>query len=236
MTLGGDGSTSRAIPDPAAPAAPAAPEAPAAPRPPQRVLHIWDDGFSIGDGPLRRYDDEANAADLATIRSGHAPIHLMNVPPGVHVAVRVERHAENFRVLPKKYKPFSGTGQRLGSPTPGGPSVPQPAAAPPAARVPTAMDGIGAVPGPPETFADPGQPTVSLRLQLADGTRLPARFNTTQTIGDVYEFISRSSTDAGGRAWVLATTFPNKDHTDKSAKLGDLPEFKKGGTAVQKWV
>jgi UBX domain-containing protein 1 len=31
------------------------------------------------------------------------------------------------------------------------------------------------------------------------------------------------------------TTFPNKELEDKSAKLGDLSEFRRGGVVVQKW-
>jgi UBX domain-containing protein 1 len=77
---------------------------------------------------------------------------------------------------------------------------------------------------------------VNIRIQLGDGSRLPARFNTTQTIGDVYDFVERASPASLGRPWVLATTFPNKEHTDRSAVLGETPEFKKGGTAVQKWL
>ena len=73
-----------------------------------------------------------------------------------------------------------------------------------------------------------------IRIQMPDGTRLPARFNLTQSIGDVYDFITRSSPDLRAGGWVLATTFPNKDHNDKSLLLGDLAEFKKGGTAVVK--
>jgi len=75
-----------------------------------------------------------------------------------------------------------------------------------------------------------------LRVQLPDGTRLPARFNVTQTVGDVYDFIQRASPSLAGRPWILSTTFPNKDHTEKELVLGDMAEFKKGGTAVVKWV
>jgi UBX domain-containing protein 1 len=75
-----------------------------------------------------------------------------------------------------------------------------------------------------------------MRIQLANGTRLPARFNTTSTIGDVYDFIGRAYPGSHERPWVLATTFPNKDHSDKSLVLGEMAEFKKGGTAVQKWT
>lgn len=83
---------------------------------------------------------------------------------------------------------------------------------------------------------DESQPTLLLRIQMPDGTRLPARFNTTHTVNDVYEFVQRATAATQSRPWVLATTFPNKDHTDKSLVLGDVPEFKKGGTAVVKWV
>jgi UBX domain-containing protein 1 len=155
----------------------------------------------------------------------------MNVNTDQQVDVQLMKHDENYKPQPKVYKPFSGGGQRLGSPTPGPSgsstattSAPAPA---PAATAPTAV---------PEPTIDPSAPTVSLRIQLADGTRLPARFNTTQTIGDVYEFITRSSSNPGGREWVLVTNFPNKEHTDKSLVLGDMQEFRRGGNAFQKWT
>lgn len=75
-----------------------------------------------------------------------------------------------------------------------------------------------------------------LRIQMPDGTRLPARFNTTNTVDDVYQYVQRTSSATKSRPWVLATTFPNKEHTDKSLVLGEMPEFKKGGTAVVKWA
>jgi UBX domain-containing protein 1 len=83
---------------------------------------------------------------------------------------------------------------------------------------------------------DESQPTLTLRIQMPDGTRLPARFNTTHTLDDVYRFVSGASAVTRTRPWVLATTFPNKEHTDRSLVLGDIPEFKKGGTAVVKWT
>jgi UBX domain-containing protein 1 len=223
MTLGGEGTESRAIPDPSA-SSPA--EQPAQ----VRVLNIWQDGWSIEDGPLRRFDDPQHAADLQMIRSGRAPVHLMDVRPDQAVDVHLKQHEGNYVAQKKAYKPFSGGGQRLGSPTPGGSGI---VSAPPpaAAAAPAASTSSG----PPSTNVDESQPTLSLRLQLANGTRLPARFNTTQTIGDVYDFVERASA-SNGRQWVLATTFPNKDHTDKSAVLGEMAEFKRGGTAVQKWL
>jgi UBX domain-containing protein 1 len=152
----------------------------------------------------------------------------MNVRADQPVDVQLIKHDENYKPPPKVYKPFSGGGHRLGSPTPGGSST---TAAPPSAAAPAASSS-----SVPEVEVDSSVPTVMLRIQLANGTRLPARFNTTHTIGDVYAFIERAYPGSNERPWVLATTFPNKDHTDKSLVLGEIPEFKKGGTAVQKWT
>jgi UBX domain-containing protein 1 len=222
MTLGGDDTPSQSIPDlHAQESEPLETQT--------RILHLWNDGFSIEDGPLRRFDDAQNAADLAMIRQGRAPLHLMGVRPDQPVDVQLVKHDENYKAPPKVYKPFSGAGQRLGSPTPSGSGI----AAAPAPAPPRTAPPASSV---PEVDIDTSAPTVMLRIQLADGTRLPARFNTTHTIGDVYSFIERAYPGSNERSWVLATTFPNKDHTDKSLILGEIPEFKRGGTAVQKWT
>ncbi|KAI0427145.1 hypothetical protein F5Y09DRAFT_40591 [Xylaria sp. FL1042] len=220
QTLGGEGSESRVIPDPRGPPS----------RPLQeRALHLWRDGFSVDDGELHRFDDPANAEDLRMIQSGRAPLHLMNVRYDDPVDVKLQKHDENYQPLPKKYKPFGGEGRRLGSPVPGEPSGS--ATLPPAAASTAAASSSAPNPA---TSVDESQPTVTIRIQMPDGTRLPARFNTTQTVNDIYDFISRASPELRAGGWVLATTFPNKDHTDKSLVIGDMGEFKKGGTAVVK--
>lgn len=228
QTVGGDGAESRTIPDPAGNPIPSSRGAEGPPQ--ERVLHLWADGFSIDDGELRRFDDPQNAMDLQMIRQGRAPLHLMNVRYDQPVDVKLQQHAENYRALPKVYRPFSGEGRRLGSPVPGDGN---------AAPTPSATTTTSAAASGSQTRSmtvDESQPTLLLRIQMPDGTRLPARFNTTHTVNDVYEFVQRATAATQSRPWVLATTFPNKDHTDKSLVLGDVPEFKKGGTAVVKWV
>lgn len=194
------------------------------------MLHIWNDGFSIDDGELRRFDDPQNRADLQMIREGRAPIHLMDVRLDQRVDVKLQQHNEDYRPLPRIYRPFGGEGHRLGSPVPGEPAaVAQPAATSVTATATTSSSQD------PATGVDDSQPTLMLRIQLPDGTRLPARFNTNQTVGDVYEFIQRSSPATSAREWVLSTTFPNKEHEEKELVLGEMAEFKRGGTAVVKW-
>ncbi|KAI2463977.1 SEP-domain-containing protein [Annulohypoxylon bovei var. microspora] len=231
QTLGGEGTPSRTIPDPLAQATPSSSAAPQGSDVQERTLHLWTEGFSIDDGELRRYDDPENTDALRMIQQGRAPIHLMNVRYDEPLDVKLQQHDENYRRLPTVYRPFGGEGRRLGSPVPGDSAT---------VALPTLSTSTAAATTAPSSSAHPSasvdesQPTVMIRIQMPDGTRLPARFNTSQTVSDVYDFISRSSPELSAGGWVLATTFPNKDHTDKSLALGDMAEFKKGGTAMVK--
>lgn len=203
--------------------------APQQPQRVQRTLHFWADGFSVDDGELYRSDDPRNAEILEGIRQGRAPLAIMNVQAGQEVDVELKQHEERY-VKPKpKYKPFSGSGQRLGSPTPGVPSQ----ASTPSSTAPANSSSESAA--PPKPPVDESQPTVTLQIRLGDGTRLTSRFNTTSTIGDVYEFVGAASPDSQSRQWALMTTFPSQELNDHSVTLGDLPEFKRGGVVVQKW-
>ncbi|MCD7457707.1 hypothetical protein HAX54_035941 [Datura stramonium] len=51
----------------------------AAPQPPESVTHtitFWTNGFTIDDGPLRRFDDPENASFLESIRKSRCPKEL----------------------------------------------------------------------------------------------------------------------------------------------------------------
>lgn len=156
---------------------------------------------------------------------------ILNVSMNQEVDVKLEQHSEKYVQPKKKYVPFSSGGQRLGSPTPGTTMSAEAPTAPPQSVA--ATPAAGAAQPTPEI--DESQPTLSLQIRLGDGTRLPARFNTTQTIGDVYSFVTASNAPSRTRSWALMTTFPSKELTDKSQVLGDLSEFKRGGVVVQKW-
>ncbi|MCJ1392763.1 hypothetical protein MMC18_005634 [Xylographa bjoerkii] len=224
-TLGSDDTPSQVIEDPNAKTSKPAVKV-------ERRLHFWADGFSVDDGPLYRSDDPANAGILAMIKSGRAPLEIMNVQQHQEVEVKVEQHQENYVAPKKKYKAFGGGGQRLGSPTPGpGTRATEPATI---ATTPTPT----ATSSPPAASAmnvDESQPTISIQIRLGDGTRLVSRFNTSHTIGDVYSFVQASSPSSQNRPWALMTTFPSKELSDKAQVLGDLPDFRRGGVVVQKW-
>ena len=138
----------------------------------------------------------------------------------------------------KKYKPFEGQGQRLGSPTPGGGGgggAASMSSAPSVGSAPIASSSTStATPATPAAPAiDDSQPSVTIQIRLGDGTQLRSRFNTSSTVGDLYSFVTLSS--PGQRAFVLMTTFPSKELSDKSAVLSET-ELKKGGVVVQKWT
>lgn len=229
QTLGGDDAPSQVIADPDA-----ATQTRSLPRV-TRTLHLWQDGFSVDDGPLYRFDDPANAPTLALINSGRAPLALLGVQPGQEVDLNLNPHKDEKYVAPKrKFKPFEGQGQRLGSPTPG---VASGSSTPPSAAIPAASTASAAAAGEaPKVSVDESQPVITLQIRLGDGTRLQSSFNTTHTIGDVYEFVTASNAQSRQRGFALATTFPTKELTDKSAVLGDMAEFKRGGVVVQKWT
>lgn len=224
-TLGGDDTPSQVIEDPTAQIPQREPRV-------ERQLHFWADGFSVDDGPLYRSDDPANAGYLSMIREGHAPLAIMNVTRNQEVDVKLVQHEEKYVAPKKKYKPFGGSGQRLGSPTPGAGSstYSETAAAPASAKAP---ESTGAATSTVDV--NESQPVITLQIRLGDGTRLSSRFNTNHTIGDVYNFVYASNTASRGRLWVLMTTFPSKELSDKEVALGDLAEFKRGGVVVQKW-
>lgn len=199
-----------------------------------RTLHLWRDGFSIEDGALRRYDDPEHAMDLQMIRTGRAPLHLMEVEHGQRCDVRLQQHEEDWHQLPRIYKPFGGQGRRLGSPVPGdgnAASIPLQTAPAPA----SSSAQPAAAPGP-IADVDNSQPTVAIRFQMPDGSRLPARFNLSHTIGDLYQFARSASAETRDRAFIVQSTFPSKEYTDQGQKLEEVDAFKRGGIAVVKWA
>ncbi|CAK3942313.1 UBX domain-containing 1 [Lecanosticta acicola] len=228
QTLGGDDAPSEVVEDPRA----VMPQRQRLPRV-TRTLHLWADGVSIDDGPLYRFDDPQNEHIMQEINQGRAPKALLDVQPDQEVDLNLEPHKGENYVTPKpKYKPFGGSGQRLGSPTPGLASSSSAAASSSAA--PAAAPASSSSSTLPVNV-DESQPTVQLRVTLGDGTRLTSRFNTTHTIGDVYSFVERASPASQQRAYVLQTTFPPKEFSDKTQTLGDISDFKRGGVLVQKW-
>ncbi|KAG1745085.1 uncharacterized protein EDB91DRAFT_1122372 [Suillus paluster] len=206
-----------------------------------RHLHLWSDGFSIEDGPLMRYEEPGNQELLRSIQRGAAPLSLMNVLPWQRVDLNVSTRLSEAYVPPKRGN-FSGDGQRLGAPIP----VVNPGAASSGSSMPgsfpTGAGSSSASPSAPverqsintRFEVDQTQPTTSVQIRLADGTRMPCRMNLTHTVGDIRAFINASRPENLSRPYTIGTTFPNRTLED------DTQTIEGAGLAnnviVQRWI
>ncbi|KAF8703366.1 hypothetical protein HU200_032164 [Digitaria exilis] len=185
----------------------AAPTPAPAPQEPVHILHVinlWNNGFSVDDGPLRAYDDPENADFIESLRMSQCPRELEPADRSTPVHVNVVKRLEDYQEPIRPRSAFQGVGRTLG----GGPSAddssaPAPAAptsAPPASRSSSFI-------------VDDSQPFTSIQLRLADGTRMVARFNMHHTVADIRSFIDASRPGAS-RPYQLQTGFPPKQLTD----------------------
>ncbi|GJN94362.1 hypothetical protein Rhopal_007436-T1 [Rhodotorula paludigena] len=172
-----------------------------------RNLTFWQDGFSIEDGDLMRYDEHREL--LAAIQSGRAPLSLLKVKHDQPVELRIaERRNEKWvRQPPPPQGPFAGSGNRLGSVSPfpeassssgGGAAMPGSFAASGSAA------GTSAEQRQPENIrfeVDKSQPTTQIQIRLRTG--------------------DRSRPGEANASYVLQTTFPTRDLTDDSQTIKD---------------
>ncbi|CCM00209.1 uncharacterized protein FIBRA_02237 [Fibroporia radiculosa] len=237
-TLGSDEVESQFIPDPSVPAGPEEETA-------IRHLTFWQDGFSVEDGELMRYDDPANSQILGEIHAGRAPPHILNVAPGQPVELRVvKRLNDDYTPSPKARgsNTFSGTGHRLGSPIP-----------PITGTGSASSSGSGSMPGSfpvasgtvpqgsrnTESIStrfevDQSLPTTSVQVRLADGTRMVCRMNLIHTVGDIRNFINASRPENNSRPYTINTAFPNRvlDNETQTIEAAGLVN----SVVLQRWV
>uniref|UniRef100_A0A0A9CTT1 UBX domain-containing protein n=1 Tax=Arundo donax TaxID=35708 RepID=A0A0A9CTT1_ARUDO len=187
----------------------------AAPQPPAQVLHnihLWNNGFSIDDGPLRRYDDPENADFIESIKNSQCPQELEPADRRTSVHVNIIKRQEDYKEPVRPRSAFQGVGRTLGG---GGSSADESSApAPPtqaAAAASAASRSVGIV-------VDDSEPFTSIQLRLVDGTRMVARFNMHHTVGDIRSFIDASRPGAA-RPYQLQTGFPPKLLTDPTQTL-----------------
>nr|XP_050023787.1 NSFL1 cofactor p47-like [Dermacentor andersoni] len=178
-----------------------------------RVLKMWQDGFSIDDGPLHAYDDPGSQAFLQAIRQGEIPRELLQDADGAEVNLNMEDHRHEQFVAPPRARvmAFEGTGHRLGSVTPTltRPVVPEL----PLER--TEADAKAAI------SLDESQPMTNIQIRLSDGTRLVAHMNHTHTVGDIRKYIVVARPEYAASTFILLTTFPHQELMDEKATLKD---------------
>ncbi|XP_011013742.1 PREDICTED: UBA and UBX domain-containing protein At4g15410-like [Populus euphratica] len=179
-----------------------------APQPPAAVNHavtLWRNGFTVDDGPLRRFDDPANASFLESIKRSECPKELEPLDRGTQVHLDLMRREENYSEPEKPLVSFQGVGRALGSSSD---------ATVPAASEPT-VASLKAAPVPtPGLVLDSSSPTTSIQLRLADGTRMVSRFNLNHTIRDIRAFIEASRPGGASNYQLQTMGFPPKQLTD----------------------
>ncbi|KAJ6390228.1 hypothetical protein OIU77_024448 [Salix suchowensis] len=179
-----------------------------APQPPAAVNHavtLWRNGFTVDNGPLRRFDDPANASFLESIKRSECPKELEPLDRRTQVHLDLMRREENYSEPEKPLVSFHGVGRTLGSSS----DTTAPAAAEPT------VASLKAAPLPtPGLVLDSSSPTTSIQLRLADGTRMVSRFNLSHTVRDIRAFIEASRPGGASDYQLQTMGFPPKQLTD----------------------
>ncbi|GAA5886460.1 hypothetical protein JCM16303_001417 [Sporobolomyces ruberrimus] len=204
-----------------------------------RSLIFWQDGFSVEDSDLLKYEE--NQELLQAIQSGRAPLVLMKVQQDQRVELIVAKRLDEkwSRQPAPPAGPWSGSGNRLGSvsPYPVTSSSQPPRASsstmpgsftsssssvstPSQSQPPQASTGQG-FSSNVEFEVDQSQPTTRLQIRLRDGEKVVATFNHSHTVGDIRRYINASRPGESSTRYALQTTFPSKDLEDDQVSLKD---------------
>lgn len=181
-----------------------------------RVLTFYANGFTVDEGPLRSFQDPANAGFLNDVNRGAVPREMEEAGvSGVSITL-VDKKNEEYKEQKPRIVPFSGGGQRLDSG----------AGERSNAVVESGVDTEGAAAA---VRVDESRPIASVQVRLSDGTRVVARLNEDNTVGDLREFVRASRRSVG--VFVLSTTFPRKQLDDDSKTIKEAGL--KGAVVVQ---
>lgn len=171
-----------------------------------RTITMYNQGFTVDDGPFRRLDDPANKEFLKDLAERSVPKELQKelaatAQPGKDVEVRlIDKQHEEY-VAPA-YVAYGGEGQTMGSSAVAENAVTTAETAPDAAEVPE---------------VDAAQPSTMLQIRLHDGRRVRAQLNMHHTVRHVQAIIAREG--AGGTAYVLMAGYPPAPLADPSQTL-----------------
>lgn len=219
--LGSDEQPSETIADPNA-------HLPKRPSKVSREITFWKQGFTVGEGPLHRYDDPNNESVLNELNRGRVPVSLLDVEFGQDVDVSVFRKTDEDWVPPKrKVGGFHGHGQRLGSPVPGEfTPTPEPAAATTAPE-PTVEKLAPA--------KQEGEGDSLVQIRFANGKKVSHKFNSDDSIVKVYTFVrNHPFNDDTSRAFLLSHAFPVKP-IEESESVTVADAKLKNAVIVQRW-
>lgn len=193
-----------------------APQAPLAAAGPRRIVIVFyaNGIFTVDDGEPRQMNDPVNTAFMQSIMKGECPAELSDPSsdPTVPISVNLVRKDIDYEPpVEPKYKAFGGAGRKLGGAENKGDGEGEPSAA--VAKPPPSTTSItGSWEG-----ADSLKPKTTIQLRLADGSRLVAEFNLSQTVADIRRFINTARPGGGG--YRLVTAFPAGQLEDDGATI-----------------
>ncbi|XP_074659934.1 NSFL1 cofactor p47-like [Tubulanus polymorphus] len=176
------------------------------------TITFWKDGFSVDDGPVRDFMDEANKPFLDSIARGEIPMELVRRAKGGEVNVNmVDKRTDEFTKPKKNTRAFTGEGRMLGSPCPA------------VAVTNTTSDKLkqNQDSAQSEISVDASQPTTQIQIRLSDGSRLVAKFNHTHSVGDIRRYICTARPEFASMSFVLMTAYPKNELTDNSVKINE---------------
>ncbi|KAI6190893.1 NSFL1 cofactor p47 [Aphelenchoides bicaudatus] len=189
-----------------------------------RVI-LWQNGFSVEDGPLRTFDDPANRSFLMAMQMGQTPPELNARYPGRMIDVHMERRMTPF-VAPKPGA-FASGGVRLGG------LVPE--------LVTLGDDDQGQSSAPKvsekeaddlkekaqsEVNVDKSKPYGQIQFRLPTGRQLIGEFNEAHTIDDVRTFIVTALPEYAFQPFQLHTTYPKRAIEDEGQTVKQAGIYK----------
>ncbi|XP_074563450.1 plant UBX domain-containing protein 4-like [Curcuma longa] len=168
-------------------------------------IYFWRNGFTVNDGPLRRFEDPENASFLESITKSECPKELEPADRRTAVNVNLIRRQEDYSEPVRRTTAFQGVGRTLGGGSSDNSATEPTAASDASSAVAPSLLGLS---------VDPLLPSTSIQLRLADGTRMVARFNLHHTVGHIRAFID-ASRPGSSRTYQLQTVgFPPKQLND----------------------
>lgn len=183
------------------------------------AFRLWQNGFSLDDGPLREYNDPASRRFMESIQRGQIPSELTTAHPGCEIDLTMERHV-NEEYKPPPMKPFSGQGTRLGAVVPGveGAPAPEPVIPTPGPSEPTPAPEAAPT---PKLDVDESKPKGTIGVRLTDGKTIKLTVNQSHTVGDVRRAICQALPALAMNAFVFHSSYPKKQIEDETQSLGD---------------
>jgi UBX domain-containing protein 1 len=164
------------------------------------TITFYQDGFTIDDGELRRFDDPNNKKFLEAINNGYVPREVAGMAKEVLVNL-VDKKSEPYAPQKQSFQAFKGDGRSLSS------------------RSSTASTStpVNQPVSAPSYSVDSNRPHTNIQIRLHDGTRLNATFNLDDTVKTLMQFVQAARPNVG--QFQLQTSFPRKILTDATQTI-----------------